>query len=186
MDVTIANLWLPILLSAALTWIASAIMWMAMPHHKKDHVALPNEQAFMDFVKAQDIKPGNYGFPNFGSGQCNTPEGKQKWKEGPLGLLSVWGNVSMGRNMFLTFMVFLVASALIGYLGSMTLARGADFTKVMQVLGLAGVLTYSFSHIPGAIWFGAYPRTIVANIFDGIVYGLITGAIFAWLWPAAV
>jgi len=29
-------------------------------------------------------------------------------------------------------------------------------------------------------WFGAYKRTIVADIIDGIVYGDVTEAIFAW------
>jgi hypothetical protein len=180
------SLWAPILLSAALVWIASAVMWMGMPHHKKDHIGLPNEQAFMDFVKSQNIPPGNYGFPNFGSHkECNTPEAKEKWKTGPIGLISVWGKFSMGRNMFLTFLVFLVASVLIGYLGSEVLPAGAGFGKVMRVIGTAGVLTYCFSFIPNMVWFGAYMRSIVACIFDGIVYGLITGAVFAWLWPAA-
>jgi hypothetical protein len=39
------------------------------------------------------------------------------------------------------------------------------------------------SFIPNAVWFGSYKRTIVANFIDGIVYGLITGAIFAWRCP---
>ena len=55
--------------------------------------------------------------------------------------------------------------------------------KVFQVVGAAGILAYSFSFIPSAIWFGAYKRTIVASIIDGIVCGAITGAIFAWRWP---
>ena len=36
----------------------------------------------------------------------------------------------------------------------------------------------SFGH--QVIWFG---RKMAADIFDGIVYGLITGLIFAALWP---
>lgn len=33
------SLWLPILLSAAVVWIVSAIVWMALPHHKQDFIA---------------------------------------------------------------------------------------------------------------------------------------------------
>jgi hypothetical protein len=180
------NLWAPVLLSAAAVWIASALIWMVMPHHRKDHLGLPDERAFVEFVKSQNIPKGNYGFPHFGSHkECNTPEARQRWKEGPSGLVSIWGQVSMPRNMILTFLVFLAASALIAYLGAAVLAPGASFGRVMQVIGTAGVLTYSFSFIPNAIWFGSYARTIFACIFDGVVYGLITGAIFAWLWPAA-
>lgn len=178
------HLWLPILLSSIAAWFASAIIWMALPHHKKDHLPLPNEQGFMDSLRAQNIPAGNYAFPHFGEyKKCNTPEAKKLMEEGPLGLISIWGKVSMGRNMALTFLVFLVASALLGYLGAITLPRGASFGRVMQVMGTAGILTYTVSSIPNSIWFGAYTRTIIACIFDGIVYGLITAAIFAAMWP---
>jgi hypothetical protein len=36
----------------------------------------------------------------------------------------------------------------------------------------------------GAIWFGhSWSRTI-KDIVDGVIYALVTAAIFAWLWPA--
>lgn len=181
------QLWLPILVSAALAWIASAIMWMVLPHHRKDQIGLPNEQAFVDFVRSQGIPPGNYAFPHFADHkECRSPEAQQKWKEGPAGVLTIMGNFNMGRNLLLTFLVFVVAGVFIAYIGASALPRGASFGKVMQVLGTAGVCTYCFSFIPHMIWFNAYTRAIVACVFDGIVYGLITGAVFAWLWPAAV
>ena len=89
----------------------------------------------------------------------------------------------MGGKLAATFIVYLVVSTLIAYLASVTLPKPADGAKVFQVVGTAGILAYSFSFIPSAIWFGAYKRTIVAGIIDGIVYGAITGAIFAWRWP---
>ena len=52
-----------------------------------------------------------------------------------------------------------------------------------KMAGTAGILAYCFSFIPNALWFGAYKRTIVAGVIDGGVYGLITGAVFGWLWP---
>jgi hypothetical protein len=63
------------------------------------------------------------------------------------------------------------------------LPGAAPFAKVFQVAVTAGILAYCFSFIPNAVWFGSYQRTIVASFIDGIVYGLITGAIFAWRWP---
>ena len=89
----------------------------------------------------------------------------------------------MGGKLAATFIVYLVVSTLIAYLASVALPKTAEFAKVFQVVGTAGILAYSFSFIPNAIWFGAYRRTIVASIIDGIVYGAITGAIFAWRWP---
>jgi hypothetical protein len=50
------------------------------------------------------------------------------------------------------------------------LPGAAPFAKVFQVAVTAGILAYCFSFIPAAF-------------IDGIVCGLITGAIFLWRWP---
>jgi hypothetical protein len=56
---------------------------------------------------------------------------------------------------------------------------------VFRVLGTAGVLAYCFAFLPNGIWFGAKPRAMAMNVIDGVAYGLVTGAVFAWLWPMA-
>ena len=181
----LSDLWLPILLSAAAVWIVSAIVWMALPHHKNDFIGLPDEDAFMDLVHKSGIPPGNYVFPDFRKREAMKSEKVCKaLEEGPIGHLSVWQPpLTMGGKMIATFVVYLVANTFIAYLASIALHTTADFAKVFQVVGTAGVLTYAFSFIPNAIWFGSYRRTIVAGIVDGIVYGVITGLIFAWRWP---
>lgn len=181
-------LWLPILVSGAAVWIAGAIVWMALPHHKGDYGRLPDEDGFRAFVRSAGIPAGCYGFPDFGAcADANSPEAKKKMEEGPVGTLIVWGKVSMGRNMLVTFLVNLVVSALIGYVGWAALSHagpaGATFGHVFQVLGTVGVLAYSFAFIPNGVWFGQRPRAIVMCVIDGVAYGLITGAIFAALWP---
>ena len=178
-------LWLPILLSAVVVWIISAVVWMALPHHKRDFIALPDEDSFMDAVRKSGIKPGNYIFPDFRDSKAMKSEKMQKaLNEGPVGHLSVWQTpLTMGSKMVATFIVYLVVSTLIAYLTRVALPGAAPFAKVFQVAATAGILAYCFSFIPNAVWFGSYKRTIAANIVDGIVYGLITGAIFAWRWP---
>jgi len=178
-------LWLPILLSTVVVWIISAVVWMALPHHKQDFIALPDEDGFMDAVRKSGIKPGNYIFPDFRKREAmKSPKVEKALNEGPVGHLSVWQTpLTMGDKMFATFIVYLVVSTLIAYLTRVALPGAAPFAKVFQVAATAGILAYSFSHIPNGLWFGSYKRTIVANIVDGIVYGLITGALFAWLWP---
>ncbi|MFM9995239.1 MAG: hypothetical protein ACKVU4_05500 [Phycisphaerales bacterium] len=194
----LAHLWLPILLSAAAVWVAGAIVWMALPHHKGDFARLPDEDGFRAFVRTSAIPAGSYGFPDFGShADANSPEGKKKFAEGPVGTIIVWGKISMGRNMLITFLVHLVVSALIGYVGWAALPHGpptlgpgggvagSTFAHVFQVLGTVGVLAYSFAFIPNGVWFGQRSRAIVMCILDGVVYGLITGAVFAAMWPTA-
>ena len=184
------SLWLPILLSAAAVWIVSTIFGMPFLHHKNDWIGLPpaQEDAFMEFIRTSGIKPdggGNYLFPDFRTREAmNSEKVGKALKEGPVGHLSVWQPpLTMGGKMAATFIVYMVVSTLIAYLASVALPKTAEFAKVFQVVGTAGILAYSFSFIPNAIWFGSYKRTIVASIIDGIAFGLITGAIFAWRWP---
>lgn len=57
------SLWLPIVASASAAWIASALAWMVIGHHKRDWKEIPNEQEFIAVVKRMGIAPGSYGFP---------------------------------------------------------------------------------------------------------------------------
>ncbi len=183
----LAHLWLPIVLSAAAVWVASAVVWMAMPHHKKDWTALPDEAAFYRAFEALKLPPGNYGFPDCkDKAKRNDPEVKRRWEAGEMGLVSVWGKMSMGRNMIVTFLIYVVVSFLVAYLGAAVVKPGTDFASAFKVLGTAGVLAYAFGAAPHSVWMGAYPRAILMCIIDGIVYGLITGAIFAAMWPKAM
>jgi len=178
-------LWLPIVLSAAAVWFVAMIVWMALPHHKQDFIGLPDEDGFMDSIRTSGIKPGNYAFPDCrGRAKMQSEKVQKAWKEGPVGHLCVWPTpLTMGGKLVGTFIVYLVVSILIAYLTRVALPGQAPFARVFQVAATAGILAYSFSHIPTALWWSSYKRTIVANVIDGILYGVITGAIFAWLWP---
>lgn len=184
-------LWLPILLSSVAVWFVSIIASMALPHNRQDWIALPNppgEDGFMDYLRKSDIKPGNYLFPDFRSSEAmKSAKVEKALNEGPVGHLSVWRTpLTMGDKLVGTFIVYLVVSILIAYLSLVAIqpvASPASFAKVFQITATAGVLAYGFSFIPSALWWGSYTRTIIANTVDGVVYGVMTGAIFAWLWP---
>lgn len=178
------SLWLAVILSGAAVWIASALGWMLVGHHGRDWDRLPEEPKVLDTLRNLGIPPGSYGFPYMASHkEANTPEGREKWAKGPLGTIRIWGPTNMGKNMALTALLFLVVSGLIGFQASLCLPRGAGFVKVFQVTGIAGVLAYSFAFIPGDLWFQAKLRATFMNVVDGIVFGLITGVVFATLWP---
>ena len=188
----LTQLWLPILVAGLVVWIASAVAWMAIGHHTKDRDPIPDgrEQELMDAVTRLNIRPGSYGFPDFF--QCkdkNIPaaERKQAMKElynrHPQGLLRVWAPINMGRNMALTALFYLVTSAVIGYLAWAALPEGATFAKVFQVVGTAAILAYCFAGFPGDLWFQEKRRAMAMNLIDGVIFGLITAAIFAYFWP---
>lgn len=205
----LAQLWLPILLSGVGVWILSAVGWMVLGHHKKDRDAIPGgargEQELMDTITRLNIRPGNYGFPDFCQHQ-NLPRKermeamKALYDKHPQGLLRVWAPTNMGANMLLSFLFYLVTSAVIGYLGWAALphggsvagvpgvpgvsgAGGSMFSKVFQVLGTAGVLAYCFASFPNDLWFQKKRRAMAMDWIDGVVFGLVTGAIFGAFWP---
>ena len=183
--VSLAELWLPILLSAVAVWFASFLIWAISPLHKKDWKGLPDENAFVASLKGLAIPPGNYGFPYAADGkQCRDPEFKKKWMEGPAGMLSVWPTkTGMGPKMVLTFIVYAVMGVFIAYIASLSLLHGQPQIDVFRLVGAAGVLGYCFSFLPNAIWFNHTPRAVVQSVIDGVIYGLVTGAIFMFLWP---
>jgi hypothetical protein len=185
MQTPMLALWLPIVASGVALFFASWLAWMVLPHHKKEWTGLANEDAVMNSIRTADVAPGQYVFPY---AECSTDmnkvEIKAKTQAGPNGSLIVWsGPCNMGVNLLCTIAFFLVANFVIAYLAAMVLAPGADRWFVFRFVGTAGILTYGTANILNGIWFG---RKMVADIVDGIAYGLVTGAIFAALWPAAI
>lgn len=186
--VTLLDLWLPILLSAAAVWFCAFLSWAILPIHRRDFGPLPDEDAFLRAVRDLNLPPGAYGFPHAtDSARQKDPAFVEKWKAGPTGMLNLLNpKASMGMSMLLSFVVYLVVSILIGYIGwAAGLPRGAGFWSIFRVLGTAGLLAYTFSFLPHMIWFQATTSAKLAGILDGIVSGVVTGLIFAVLWPGA-
>ena len=177
------QLWLPILLSGGVAFSASFAAWMLLPHHKKDWAKLRDEEDFKKTVGEMNIAPGQYMFPcQESSDEMKSEEFKQRWKTGPWGTLVVWQAApNMGANMFWTFAYFLVVSFFIAYLSTIVLVPAEGFMTVFRFISTAGILAYCCAGIPGSIWF---KTKVFNNILDGIAYALLTGLVFALLWPS--
>ena len=61
--VTIGALWIPILVSAVLVFIASFLAWVVSPHHKSDWKKLPDEEAVRAAMNEEKVEPGQYMVP---------------------------------------------------------------------------------------------------------------------------
>lgn len=186
MSIALVDLWLPILLSSVIVFLASWVAWMLLPHHKVDWTAMPNEDGFLKALKDLKIPPGQYMFPFCTMEDMKDPVKKARWEAGPYGSMVLQpGKPSFGRNLGLMFLFNVVVGVFVAYLGSVTLPKGAEYLKVFQVCGTAAVLAYCFGAIPGDVFTGKKARTMLNTIVDGIVYGLLTAGTFAWLWPEA-
>ena len=56
-------LWLPIVLSAVIVFVASSIMHMLLPYHRSDYQKLPDEEKLLPALRAAGLKRGLYMFP---------------------------------------------------------------------------------------------------------------------------
>jgi len=184
MDTSVWSLWLPILVSGVALFFASWAAWMLLPHHKSEWAGLPNEEAVMNALRNANVGPGQYMFPySCKPEDWKSEEFRRRREAGPTGTLTVWKSPpNMGINMLCTWLFFTIANFVIGYLAGIALDPGEDFLTVFRFVATAGILTYGTANILNGIWFG---RKMVADIIDGIAYGLITGLIFAFLWPGS-
>jgi hypothetical protein len=182
---SLASLWLPIILSGIALFFASWAAWMLLPHHKRDWKGLPDEEGVMAALRKFNIPPGQYNFPHVCShSEMNTDAFIRRKEAGPSGFLTVWQTwPNMGVNMLCTILFFTIANAVIGYLAGMVIPPGANGWFVFRFVATAGVLTYGTANILNGIWFN---RKMVGDIMDGVAFGLITGLIFAILWPGTV
>ena len=181
--VELTSLWLPIVLSGVALFFASFLAWMVLPHHKQDWIGLPDEAGFGKALGGLNVPVGNYMFPYCATSQeMKSPKFLERQKSGPNGLLQVWpGPCQMGKNLVCTFLMFLAVSFCIGYLATLGVQPGAEFMQVFRFVGTAGILAYAAGTLLNGIWF---PRKLIGDILDGVAYGLITGVIFAAMWPA--
>lgn len=184
--VALGALWLPILLAAVIVFIASALIWTALPIHKSDWRKLPDEESVIQALGKQGVTPGQYMFPYCKSSkEFSNPEVMQKFIDGPVGyaVIRASGKPSMGPPMVLSFIYYVIVSIFVAYLTAHTAKQGAHYLEVFRVAGTAAVLAYAGAHFPGAIWFGRPWSVVWKEVIDGVIYGLLTAGVFGWLWP---
>lgn len=183
----LTQLWLPILLSSVFVFLASSIMWMALPHHKADIKVLPDEKALTEPLAKLNLPPGTYMWPNCQSGESqSSPKFKARMDAGPWGSINILGcKPNFGANLALVFLFYLVVSVCVAYITSRSLAAGASCESVFWIACPTAILAYCAGGIPGAFFMGKPKRFMVTDFIDGVVHGLITAATFGWLWPAA-
>ena len=177
------DLWLPIILSALALFVASFLSWVIVPLHRKDWIKFEKEDDFLKATRELAIPRGSYMFPGYESSEeMQSEEYKAKWEAGPVGVMTVFPTVSMGKNLGLTFLYFLVAVFCLGYLATLALKPGAAFMTVFRFVTTAALMTFLTAIVQHAIWFH---NRIVGHVIESVAYAVITGAIFAAMWPGA-
>ena len=137
--VALSALWLPILLAAVIVFVASSIIHMVLPYHKTNYRQLPDEDKLRATLRVANLTPGLYHFPYCTPKEMNTPEGKAKFTEGPVGHMIVLPNgpVVLPKYLGMWFAYCLVVGISVAYLAVQTVAHGAPYRHVFGVIGVA-------------------------------------------------
>jgi hypothetical protein len=185
----LAELWLPIILSAVLVFVASSILHMVLPLHKGDYRKLAGEDQVLEAMRTTGVAPGLYMFPCPPSMKdMATPEMIEKFKQGPVGFMTVVpsGAPGMGKNLVQWFLYSILISIFVAYLTWQAVSPGAAYFSIFRIAGTIAVLAYAVAVLPDSIWKGTPWKVTLKFIVSGVVYGLVTAGAFAGFWPAAV
>lgn len=182
---TVLSLWLPILVSAVAVYIASTLIHMVIGYHKNDVGAIPDERKVADALRPFAIPPGDYVMPHGHAKEMNTPEFIQKTKEGPVAILTVLPSepMRMGKSLVLWFVYAVVVGTVTAYVAGSTLSVGAAYGEVFRVVAAVAFAGYSLAVLQASIWWARSWGFTLRTMLDGLIYGLLTGGVFGWLWP---
>jgi hypothetical protein len=184
--ISLVDLWIPIVLSAVLVFVVSALIHMVFKWHNSDYRKLANEDEVRAAIRASNPAPGQYMIPHcIGGKEMQKPEMLQKFKEGPTGMLMLMtpGAPSMGKPLALWFLLNLIIAFAVGYLASRTVPFGVSFLAVCRVVGIVTFLAYAGGSVSGAIWMGKPWTSAAKEVLDAFIYGLVSAVAFGWLWP---
>jgi hypothetical protein len=185
--VTLLSLWLPVVLSAVFAFIASCIVHMLLGYHRADFAKLQKEDEILEGLAPLELPPGEYVFPWSDCGKdANKAEYKAKLDRGPAGFVTVFprGPLGMGQSLVLWFLYCVVVSVFAGYAARLAAAPGAEYLHVFRVAGTTAFAGYSLGLLQNSIWYRRSWLTTAKSMFDGLLYALVTGGTFGWLWPA--
>ena len=117
----LVSLWLPILVSAVLVFVASSVIHMLSPWHKSDYPKPPNEDAFRSAVGPLNLPEGDYMIPRPSSrDDMKSAEFLDKINTGPNVVMTVMpnGSFSMGRNLGMWFVYIVVVEIFAAYVAT--------------------------------------------------------------------
>jgi len=183
--VPLSALWLPIVLSAVIVFFASFVMHMLLTYHRSDYHPLPDEDKIAATLRAANLHRGTYVLPYCLPKDMKSPASQEKYKQGPVGLITVMptGLPNMPKFLGLWFGYTVLVGFFVAYLVAHTVAPGSSYLAVFRVAGTAAFLSYGLGVLPGGIWKGQTATVTLKELVDGLIYALLTAGTFGWLWP---
>ncbi len=184
--ISAVSLWLPILVSAVIVFIASSVIHMLLPFHRGDMRGLPNEAEVLESLRKAGIPAGDYVFPYAGSMEAmKDPDYVARYAKGPVGFLTLLpgGPITMTGSLVMWFVYSVVVSLFAGYVAGAALTPDTHYLQVFRVVGATAFMGYSMALLQNSIWYKRNWGATLRSVIDGFVYALLTAGTFGWLWP---
>jgi len=181
----LSALWLPIVLSAVIIFIASFIMHMLLPYHRSDYKQLPEEDKTLSALRTTGLKRGLYVFPFGTHKDMKSPAMIEKYNQGPVGMSIIFpsGTPFLPKFLGLWFGYCLLIGFFVAYLTAHTVAPGTYYLAVFRVVGTAAFLAFGLGPLANVIWKGYPWGFVLKEVIDGLIYALLMAGTFGWLWP---
>lgn len=180
----LGHLWIPIVVSAVLVWVASFLCHMVLPIHKGEWKGLPEENRALDALRG--VPPGNYMIPFGTMADMKSAEFAERQKNNPNGTIIIWpGAVNMGQNLILTLLSYVVIGIFVAYITWHAFDGKPlpEYLDVFRIAGTAAFMAHGLALIPHGIWYRGIRFWSV--LLDAIILALVTAGVFGWLWPKA-
>jgi hypothetical protein len=169
-------------------FVASSIIHMMLKYHKADHKRLPNEDMVRDALGKASLAPGMYFTPHCADHkEMKDPAKLDQFNKGPVAIITSLpkGMPNMGKHLGLWFTFCLLVSFTAAYVARMTLQAGDAGLMACRVTGTVAFAGYGLSQISDSIWKGQPWGNTFRHLLDAVIYAVLTGLVFMYLWPAA-
>lgn len=182
----LVHFWLPILLSAVVVFVISSLVHMVLKWHSSDYRTLGNEEAVRAAIRAGNNGPGRYVMPHCREmKEMGSPEMQAKYREGPVGHLTLLPNgmPNMGKYLTIWFLWSLVISIVAAYVASRLIPWDhAHARTAAKLIGAISFIAHGFGTVTESIWTGRPWGQSVKYLIDAALYAAGAGAVFCWLW----
>ncbi|HJV21767.1 MAG TPA: hypothetical protein VJ570_03670 [Holophagaceae bacterium] len=177
------DLWKAIGVSTLAISVASTLLWVAIPFwRRKGYGRLENEADIM--ATLTQAPSGQWALPAVDWARVDADR-KAEIRKGPIGYLVLRnpGEYSAGKALLQYFGFLALVMVFVAYVVGHTLPFGAHYRHVYRLAGACTTLAFAFHTVPDSIWRGKPWAATLEQFIDSLVYGMVVGGMFGWLWP---
>lgn len=180
------SLWLPVVATAVFIFVASSLIHMVFKWHNSDYGKLGNEDQVRDAIRAGSPTPGQYITPHcVDMKEMGSEAMTKKYLDGPIAFITIKKNgpPTIGTALILWFLFSLLVACIAACVACQAFGIKADPRQAGHLVGVLSFMTYAGGSVCLGIWMAKPWGSVAKDVLDALIYGVISGLTFMWLWP---